>query len=1089
SSGAGPHTLEIELAVPMTIGSAHLFSGGTWDSPMADLTLQYYNGGGWVDIPGAALTGNTSFELNLMFDAPVTAQQFRLYTTDGTARVIDLALYPPTADGGMVPFGTDMDLNLAKLRQVEASSIAAANYPKLAIDGYADDTSCWVGDAGTQELEIVWLQGEKIRGIHLYSGLEGQAGSQIQDFNVEYWNGSAWTTFAGGAVTGNTELERVVHFDAAVTTTKLRFQSLDAGAPRIRELVVLPENGGAGYPLWTDVQDAAPPAEDFLDYDDGYYTVKNRNSGLYLWTSTNGSSVVSAPDIQFQLLLNIGTDTYRLRSKASGACFEVSMASTNDGAAVVEGVYASMPHQRWRLVDSGDGTHFRIVNVWSGKALDVENGAVVQQSISSDNTQEWSFDYQTHVGKKGQVAFFHYNYMYQPNWFYSWSATAEDDCEYGDYHPMQWGWFTGTAPVILRDQPKWYSRAQVTCAMGFNEPDKSEQSNIPEEDAADQWPRFERMQLPLVGPCPAQNNGSWRKSYEAIAEDRGLRSEYMALHWYAGCNGGSPQNIINVIDNVYAAYGKPVWITEFAVKDWSGSSTGWNRNDNYNWLAEFLWRAEGIAHLKKYSIFEWGTEDNNADPTVNDAPTMGLHVRNDKNNPGWEDLSECGLLLAGWDGDATVRDGKAYIFHNKGRSLRLIDDPASNTVTHASILHRDTTDQFMLETAPGGKKFITGLSSGRRLHYNGAEVGFSPAGTTGSAVEWALEENQYGWFFINHPATGKRLRITNGNTIDVDNDTNTGGNLQFRFIRPAQPLETAEVQSLPYAESFESGIGAWAQSAVDDFDWTLNSGYTATTNTGPDAASDESRYLYVEGHDDGTQYKIAQLECAFDLSAPSTAELTFDYHMYGTYIDYLAVDVFDGTAWTYDVWNRKNQQHFSSDAAWSNAVVDLTSFVGRDAVVIRFRSKQKQWHAADTAIDNIRVEGTIPTAYDFWAEEIFAGAPPGTDTSASGNPDGDRYDNELEWVLVTDPLSPDTAAMAVSISEPNFIVTYERRDPSVSGIDVYAAWAASITSNVWKVNGDGLVDTQIGSSGDVQTMAAIVPLDGTNKFISIEVER
>uniref|UniRef100_UPI0035633341 hypothetical protein n=1 Tax=Pontiella sp. TaxID=2837462 RepID=UPI0035633341 len=47
SSGAGPHTLEIELAVPMTIGSAHLFSGGTWDSPMADLTLQYYNGGGW----------------------------------------------------------------------------------------------------------------------------------------------------------------------------------------------------------------------------------------------------------------------------------------------------------------------------------------------------------------------------------------------------------------------------------------------------------------------------------------------------------------------------------------------------------------------------------------------------------------------------------------------------------------------------------------------------------------------------------------------------------------------------------------------------------------------------------------------------------------------------------------------------------------------------------------------------------------------------------------------------------------------------------------------------------------------------------
>ena len=105
--------------------------------------------------------------------------------------------------------------------------------------------------------------------------------------------------------------------------------------------------------------------------------------------------------------------------------------------------------------DSGDGMHFRIVNVWSGLALDVEGGAVVQKSISTNTSQEWSFDYQTHVGKKGQVAFFHYNYMYQPDWFYSWGSDAEDDCEYGDYHPQQWGWFIGSNPVILRGLFLW----------------------------------------------------------------------------------------------------------------------------------------------------------------------------------------------------------------------------------------------------------------------------------------------------------------------------------------------------------------------------------------------------------------------------------------------------------------------------------------------------------------------------------------------------------------------------------------------------------------------------------------------------------
>ena len=40
----GPHWLEIELAVPMTIGSAHLFSGGTFDSPTANFDLQYLDG-------------------------------------------------------------------------------------------------------------------------------------------------------------------------------------------------------------------------------------------------------------------------------------------------------------------------------------------------------------------------------------------------------------------------------------------------------------------------------------------------------------------------------------------------------------------------------------------------------------------------------------------------------------------------------------------------------------------------------------------------------------------------------------------------------------------------------------------------------------------------------------------------------------------------------------------------------------------------------------------------------------------------------------------------------------------------------------
>ncbi|WP_372846178.1 glycosyl hydrolase, partial [Pontiella sp.] len=1070
---SGEHTYKVTLATPMTIGSAHLYSGGTWDAAMADIQLQYSDGSSWIDIPGASFSGNTSKELNITFDSPITAQQFRLYTTDATARVKELALYPPTADGSMVPFGADVDLNIAKLRQYDYSSVAGANYPKLAIDGYVDDSSGWASanSAGPHDLEIHLQQGEKIGGIQLYSGYEGQPGTQIQNFEVAYDSGGSWVVFDGGAIAGNAELNRNIHFNAAATTTKIRFRSLDAGQAFVRELVVLPDNGGAGYPLWTDAQDEAPPSQSFLDYEDSYYTIENRSNGQNLSTAASGS-FTTTDEPWFQVLLNLDTDTYRLRSKDSDACFEVANASVAAGAAVVEGTYSGMPHQRWRLEDAGDGTHFQIVNVWSGLVLDLDGTNVVQAVADADQTQHWAINYQTHYPKQGQAAFPHFNFMYKSSWNYNWSYGDDDLFAYGQYMPMQWGNMASSTAGILRSQPTWYGRANQTTVLGFNEPDGEKQANMTEETAAYQWPRLERMRLPLAGPVPAQHNGSWRQTYEAMAEEQGLRCEYMALHWYSGGNGGSPQNIINVVNSLYSTYGKPVWITEFAVKDWSGSGT-WSRNDNFNWLAEFLWRAEGIAHLKKYSIFEWGTEDNNDDPTVGDGPTMGLHNSNDKSDPGYEDLSELGLMVAGWDGDATVRDEKAYIIHNKGRSLRLIDDPENPTVTHANILNRSTTEQFMLVSAGGNKKYIVGLSSGRRLYADGTGVGLAERGTTGTAVEWELEENQYGWYFINHPSSSKRLCITTGNAIGVYNDGNTGETYQFRFIPPAQPISLAEVQSLPYAESFEDGFGAWLQSYDDDYDWTRNSGGTPSAAAGPSGASDGDWYLYAEGHDSGAANESTWVDCAFDLSNVANVELTFDYHMYGNYIDFLAVDVFDGSAWTTNVWVLYGKQHASSEAPWSSAAVDLSPYTGSAKAKIRFRTKRTEWSSADPAIDNIRLEEvpqTLPYAESFesgfgvWKQSTgddldWTRNSGGTDTGNTG-PDGasdgswylyvENHDSGVQYKTASLECLFDFSAVAGA----ELLFDYHMYGDYIDylSIDVYdgATWS----SNVWQQVGE-----------------------------------
>ncbi|MDF7806430.1 discoidin domain-containing protein [Pontiellaceae bacterium B12219] len=971
SGSTGPHWLKIELAVPMTIGSAHLFSGGAEDAAMSDFVLQVDDNGSWVDIAGTEVSGNTLPNLNLAFSAPVTAQSFRLYTTDSTARVKELALYPPTSDGAAVLFGTDVDLNIAKLRQYDYSSVDGENYPKLAIDGYADNSSAWASanTIGPHDLEIHLPMAENIRGIQLYSGYKGMAGSQIQNFEVAYSsNATDWVLFDGGSVSGNTAPELNLWFGSSAITKYIRVRSLDSSQAVIRELVVLPENLG-GYPLWTDVLDQAPPALDFMDYENDYYTLENRDTGLNLTTTTN-SSAITTDEPQFQVLCNLGTDTFRLRSRVTERCFEVLNASTNQGAAIVEGDYSSMPHQRWRLEDAGDGEHVKIVNAWSGLVLGLDGTNVVQVADGSEFSKHWKINYATHFPKKGQASHFFFSYMYQASWGYRWTIDDEDELEYGQYYPMQGGSMKNAAASILRYQPEWYGRANCTIGMGFNEPDNKDQANMEVETAVYQWPRMERMRLPLLGPAPDGLNNTWRQDYEALVEEQGLRSAYMGMHEYEplGAQTGSPSTLFSRMQTLYDAYGQDIMLTEFAVRDFAGDKTTWSRNHNYNWLAEFMWRAESVEYLKGWSIFEFGmggdpdTTDGcsaDSDPTDMNSPRLVLHYGNDSGDPGWEDLAECGLLLAGWDGNDYLVDETSYIIHNKGRYLRLIDHPDNSTVTTADVEHRLASEQFMLETAPNGSKYITGLSDGRRLSFSGSTVGLAAAGTTGSSVEWDLNEYQYGWYYIDHPSTGMRLRITDSNVIDMATASTTGDNLCFRFIKHYNPITLTEVQSLPYAESFEDGIGAWREFDTeynnrDARFWEVGSGGTPTADAGPVGASDGDYYLFSEGHD-STSYATNMTTCVFDFSTVSSAEMAFDYHMYGAYIDFLAVDVYDGSSWTSNVWKKTGQQQTSSDDAWITVVVDLSDYAGHEEVTLRFRTANRLYNAADPAIDNIQI--------------------------------------------------------------------------------------------------------------------------------------
>ncbi|MDB4419177.1 M60 family metallopeptidase [bacterium] len=177
--------------------------------------------------------------------------------------------------------------------------------------------------------------------------------------------------------------------------------------------------------------------------------------------------------------------------------------------------------------------------------------------------------------------------------------------------------------------------------------------------------------------------------------------------------------------------------------------------------------------------------------------------------------------------------------------------------------------------------------------------------------------------------------------------------LYFPDGRPVEPL--------PHYEDFEDGIGGWAQATDDDYEWRHNTGPTMTGNAGPDAAAGGDYYMYAEGHDSTGADKTTSFQCTFDFSTVQATDLSFDYHMYGPYIDFLAVDIYDGSSWTNDVWIKIGQQQTSSSDPWYSASIDLTSYTGNDEVTVRFRTKNLRWNAADPAIDNVRIDVPLPT--------------------------------------------------------------------------------------------------------------------------------
>jgi hypothetical protein len=141
----------------------------------------------------------------------------------------------------------------------------------------------------------------------------------------------------------------------------------------------------------------------------------------------------------------------------------------------------------------------------------------------------------------------------------------------------------------------------VPVLLGFNEPDRPDQSNLTPQQAFSLWPKLEGLGSRLGGPAIAGNAskaGSWLETFSNFNP----KFDFVCVHWYAPPNVDS---FLKQIDAIWAKYQKPIWVTEFAVADWTGKYPG---GYDVNLVQEFMKGAcAGLESRDFVERYTWKT--------------------------------------------------------------------------------------------------------------------------------------------------------------------------------------------------------------------------------------------------------------------------------------------------------------------------------------------------------------------------------------------------------------------------------------------------------------------------------------------------
>lgn len=599
----------------------------------------------------------------------------------------------------------------------------------------------------------------------------------------------------------------------------------------------------------------------FDSFNDGYYNLTFDLNGQPLTVNSNGASSETwtngAADQQFQVLYNYQNGSFRIRQQSSGLCLGAAHGGAGIGTAVTTVDYSAQSSQEWYLEAVGGGL-YRIINLASGYALQTDNGNpanITLQLVSSNSAQYFWVAYQTHYPKKGSAGYEGppYSTELTTSWAYNYNDnTGVSEPASFDFVPMVDTEYWEPISDLQSRDPGWLSEPQAAYLLGYNEPDNpsTASTNPSTNQAVANWPALMALDVPLVAPAMQDEQDAWENCFYEMIAANGYRVDYSAVHLYVPPNSSS---FISDIQSEYNAHGRPVWVTEFSPVDWSGCQC-WSEDDDYNFLAEFMWEAEGLSWLRRYAIFPF-SNTNPDSPWVDNGFTGSVFLSDGQT------LSPYGELYATWDGITYLQTNTPYLIHNLGTSFRLTSTNSSSVPVPQDIYVRNATAQWALVPSPTTNQyFIISLADGRRLCNSSGTPVLAPPGTTNASCRWWMNgPTSLGYYYIDNLSASQSVEAIGtapAISFGMVDDPAPSSATEWRLVKPYQPVTivTALPPSVVIGYTNQSATLAWTgngsfynvyRSTTSGSGYTLLASYLTNTAYLDTTVQNGTAYYYV----------------------------------------------------------------------------------------------------------------------------------------------------------------------------------------------------------------------------------------------------